>query len=126
MDFWKLWGTVLVALLALDAVWLTVRKDYHMSFFYAVQKSPLTVRWIPAAIVYVLLATAITWTLKDARTLKAATTLGAAVGFVMYGFYDATNYATLERWTAEMAIVDTLWGTVAGAGAAAAAFQFLK
>ena len=123
---WKTFGVVLVALLVLDAVWLTVRKDYHMSFFYAVQKSPLTVRWIPAAVVYILLAIAIAWALKDARTLKSAAAVGAAVGAVMYGFYDATNYATLERWTAEMAITDTLWGTVAGAGAAAAAFQFLK
>jgi uncharacterized membrane protein len=126
MEFWKTFGAVLVALLVLDAVWLTVRKDYHMSFFYAVQKSPLTVRWAPAAVVYILLATGIAWALKDARTLKRATLTGAAVGAVMYGFYDATNYATLERWTAEMAITDTLWGTVAGAGAAATAFQILK
>lgn len=126
MNFWKTFGVVLVALLVLDAVWLTVRKDYHMSFFYAIQKSPLTVRWIPAAIVYILLAIAIAWAIKDAHTLKKTTLTGAAVGAVLYGFYDATNYATLKGWTAEMAITDTLWGTVAGAGAAAAAFQILK
>lgn len=126
MNFWKTFGAVTIALLILDAVWLTVRKEYHLSFFQAVQKSPLTVRWIPAAIVYILLATAITWAIKDVPTLKRATLTGATVGAVMYGFYDATNYATLERWTAEMAITDTLWGTVAGAGAAAAAFQILK
>ena len=98
-----------------------------MSFFYAVQKSPLSVRWIPAVVVYVLLALAITWVaLKDAKSVQTATLLGAVVGFVMYGFYDATNYATLSRWTAEMAIVDTLWGTVAGATAVLATTQILK
>lgn len=125
--FLKQVGTVFVALLILDAIWLTLRKQYHMSFFYSVQKSPLTLRWIPAVIVYILLATAITWvSLRNTRQLKDATIMGAAVGFVMYGFYDATNYATLSDWTGEMAIVDTLWGTIAGASAAAATFHFLK
>lgn len=125
--FWKRFGVVLIALLVLDGIWLTLRKNYHMSFFYAIQKSPLTLRWIPTAVVYILMALALTWVaLKDAKNLNSTTLLGAATGFVMYGFYDATNYATLARWTAEMAITDTLWGTVAGAIAAATTFQILK
>lgn len=126
-SFLKQIGVIFATLIVLDLVWLTLRKQYHMSFFYAIQKSPLVLRWFPAFIVYLLLSVAIAWVaLRDSKQLKDATIMGAIVGFVMYGFYDATNYATFSGWTVEMAIIDTVWGTVAGASAAATAFHFLK
>lgn len=123
----KQFGLVFGLLLVLDAIWLSLRLDYHKSFFYAIQKSPLTLRWAPALIVYLLLAVAIQHVaIQSSKSLKESAVMGALVGFVMYGFYDATNYATLARWTAEMAIVDTMWGTIAGASAAALTFHFQK
>jgi len=32
------------------------------------------------------------------------------LGVVIYGVYDSTNYATLKKWTPELAVLDTLWG----------------
>ena len=37
---------------------------------------------------------------------------GALFGLVMYGVYDLTNMATLERWPARMVWVDICWGCV--------------
>lgn len=119
--FWKAAGIVLVSLLALDAIWLTLRYQYHSTLFYAVQKSALTVRYLPAVIVYLLLAYAIvSVALKGGKQKKVhkAAAIGAIVGGVMYGFYDATNYATLKGWTLEMALTDTMWGAVASGIAA--------
>jgi uncharacterized membrane protein len=56
--------------------------------------------------------------LQGVKNTKAAVLRGAAVGGVLYGFYDLTNMATLSRWTWEMVFTDTLWGTVAAASAA--------
>lgn len=112
--------TYLVAL-AVDIPYLWARMDFHKAFFQGVQKSPLTVRYIPAAIVYLLFAIALVYVaIQPAKTLASAAIRGAAVGAVMYGFYDATNMATLRGWTAEMAILDTLWGATAGALTASA------
>ncbi len=120
-------ATVFFALLALDAVWLTLRKQYHMTLFYSIQKSPLTLRWASVVIVYLLLAFAIAWVfVNHIRSIKDAIVYGGSVGAIMYGFYDATNYATLSGWTVEMAIVDTLWGGVASASAATVAYLVLK
>jgi uncharacterized membrane protein len=119
--FWKAAAVVFISLLALDAIWLTFRLQYHKTLFYAVQKAPLSVRWIPAIVVYLLLTYAIVKVaLKGGKrdNIHKAAGIGAVVGGVMYGFYDATNYATLKGWTAEMAITDTMWGTVASAIAA--------
>jgi uncharacterized membrane protein len=108
-------ATALAALLV-DIPYLWMRLDFHRTFFMSVQQSPLNMRIIPAVFVYVLFAVALVFVaLKPAASLKDAAVRGALVGAVMYGFYDATNLATLTGWTWNMAIVDTLWGATAGA-----------
>lgn len=108
-------ATFFVAILV-DIPYLWMRIDFHKAFFQNVQKSPLTVRLAPAAFVYVFFAIALVFVaLKPAASLRDAVLRGASVGAVMYGFYDATNFATLTGWTWNMAIFDTLWGATAGA-----------
>lgn len=113
----------LAAMGVLDAIYLTLRLTYHQNLFQSVQGSPLTVRILPAAVVYLLLAFAIVYVaVLPARSMNEAIARGALTGGIMYGFYDATNYATLSRWTLGMALTDTLWGTLCGAAGAAAGF----
>jgi uncharacterized membrane protein len=118
MDF-KRWGLLLLVILALDAVWLTLRYSYHAQLFASIQGSPLVARWVPAIIVYLILATILYFSTKDARTWKDAGLRGAATGALVYGFYDFTNYATLTRYTLEMTLVDTAWGAFVSASSAA-------
>ena len=118
--------TAVVALL-IDLPYLWLRMDYHKALFANVQQSPLTVRYIPAALVYALFAVAlVSVAIQPAKSLGNAARMGAIVGAVMYGFYDATNMATLRGWTWEMAIVDTLWGATAGALTASAVYALQK
>jgi uncharacterized membrane protein len=113
----------LFALLILDAIWLTLRKQYHDTLFYAIQKSPLHVNFVAAAIVYILFAVAIFHVaVKPSNSLKGAVLCGAVVGFFLYAFYDATNMATLSRWTWHMFFTDIAWGTTAAAAAAAVGY----
>ena len=107
--------TLIIALIAIDSIWLYVRSDYHSTFFSSVQGgAPLRVSFVPALIVYVLLAlAALHVAIIPAKSAASAALRGAAVGAIMYGFYDATNLATLSSWTWEMAIIDTLWGSIA-------------
>ena len=115
-----------VLLILVDIPWLWYRMDYHTQFFAKVQGGPMQIRYGPAALVYLLLAMALLGYALPASSWKEAAKRGALVGGVMYGFYDATNWATLKGWTAEMAIVDTLWGAVAGALASTAFFHIQK
>ncbi len=48
---------------------------------------------------------------------------GALFGFLAYGTYEATNFATLRGWTWSMVISDTAWGAALSGGAAAAGFM---
>jgi uncharacterized membrane protein len=116
-----------MAVILVDIPYLWIRQDFHKAFFAIVQKSPLIVRYIPAVIVYLLFAYALTSVaLNPAKSLADAAYRGSIVGAVMYGFYDATNMATLSGWTWEMASMDTLWGAAAGALATSAVYAVLK
>jgi uncharacterized membrane protein len=111
-------------LIAMDIVWLTFRRSYHESLFASIQKSPLTVRIVPAILVYVLVASALyyfVFMVGRASTSMEAGKLGALLGGSMYGLYDLTNYATLRGYTLEMTVVDTLWGMITCGVAAAVA-----
>jgi uncharacterized membrane protein len=48
---------------------------------------------------------------------------GGLYGLVLYGVYDFTNMATLERWPIRMVWVDICWGCFLCAATTAFAFQ---
>ncbi len=47
---------------------------------------------------------------------------GALLGLIAYGTYDATNLATLRGYSAQLALVDVVWGTCLSATAAGAGY----
>ena len=117
--------TIVAVMVAMDAVWLTARGAASRTMFGALQGSPLKMRWIPAAIVYVLMVAGLWWfAVRGATSWTGAATNGAVLGAVVYGVYDFTNYATLTRWELPYALADLAWGTflfAVTAGAAVAA-----
>ena len=42
---------------------------------------------------------------------QRAARLGALLGLVAYGTYDLSNWATLQGWSAALALMDMAWGT---------------
>ena len=104
-------STVVMGLL--DTVWLSFRGTYHEDLFQNVQGTRLTIRWIPALLVYVLMTVALYFgAIQGAKSVLDAGWKGAAIGFILYAFYDLTNYATLTNWTLYMTVTDALWGTL--------------
>lgn len=118
--------TILATLLLLDAAWLTAIAPTVRTLWASIQGSPLQIRWIPAAVVYALLAPAI-WFFAvsppDTTTLTAAAR-GAALGLVAYGVYDMTLYATVTKYPLGLALSDMAWGAFLCATAAVAARLF--
>jgi uncharacterized membrane protein len=102
--------TALVILLLLDAVWLTAIAPTSRRVIAAIQGSPLQVRWIPALLVYLLIAAGITAFTTSSDLMEIAKR-GALLGLVIYGVYDLTNYATLRAYPLSYAAADIAWGT---------------
>jgi uncharacterized membrane protein len=125
-------GLILGVCLFLDALWLGYQGEYHAKLFAEIQKSPLTIRFLPALAVYILIALAVWYFVFQVAATSVAKDpakafgVGATLGFSMYGLYDLTNYATLKGYTLEMTLVDMAWGTFLCGTAAGSAAYLLK
>ena len=118
-------GMTVLALL-MDAVWLYTNHVDHMKLFERIQKSPLTIRWIPAGLVYIIIIAAVyLYAVQDSKSLQQAALKGAGLGLAMYGVYDLTNYATLTNYTLSMTLTDMAWGATLCTAVAATGF-YLK
>ena len=87
-----------------DLPWLMVSATYVAPMIQRIQGSPLNMRYLPAAIVYIALA----YLVLQTKTPLEAFYMGAAT----YAVYDFTNLATLKNYDFSFALVDSLWGGV--------------
>jgi uncharacterized membrane protein len=109
---------VLPIFLLLDLVWLGV----IMKGFYSQelgdlarrQGDALAPRWGAAVLVYLLIPAGVVLFVRPLlgadATLWQALAWGAVYGLVLYGVYDLTNLAVLDRWTVRMTVADIAWG----------------
>ena len=103
---------IIVTMLVLDIAWLTATSATTRPMFAALQGQPLRIRWIPTLAVYAIMVASLWYfAVNPSTNITDAAGRGAALGFSMYGLYDLTNYATLERYTLDFALTDIIWGT---------------
>ena len=108
-------------LLLMDGIYLNVLP--FRAVMEKVQQRPLKPKWGSVVLCYVLLITAVTY-FGTRLTVSQMALLGATV----YGVYELTNHATLDKWPIWMVVVDTLWGAAlfAAGGAVVKALSLHK
>lgn len=100
---------ILLSLLVLDGIYIGSQYTYLKSVYQTVQRSPLKINYIGAALCYIFLVFVLYYfILSKKREIFDAFLLGICV----YGVYEATNYATLTNWPLYMVFMDTLWGGI--------------
>lgn len=119
----RLLGLVLIlapTILVLDLLWLglIMRDFYSRELGDLARRSgeAFAPRWGPAIGVYVLIPAGLVLFVRpllgEQTTLWQAFAWGAAFGLVLYGVYDLTNLAVLEKWTLRVTLADMAWGMV--------------
>lgn len=111
-------GLCFVILLALDFTWIKMMMPMYSSTFTMVQGSALIVKLDGALVSYFLMFVSLLCLvfpmIKNDRTLSNKFLLSfkhaGILGLVIYGIYNATNYATLKGYIFKTALFDTLWG----------------
>ena len=100
---------IVLLLLALDGVYLSLIGRQFTQMIKSIQGTEMKINWISVFLCYVLLSSGIYYfiVLDRRSTLEAF-----LLGIMVYGVYDTTNYATISKWKAHLAIIDTLWGGV--------------
>jgi len=108
-----------------DMVWLGImaNKFYRPTFgdiaLAGVNLTPAIAFYLlyPAGVVIFAISPAL-----KSGSIASAALYGALFGFFTYATYDLTNQATLRNWTLQLTLVDTAWGTLLAAMAAAGGF----
>lgn len=114
----KIFAIILPVLLALDLAWLgVIMKNFYseqLGDLARRQGSSLAPRWGAAILVYALIPAGLVLFVRPMLETNAsywkAFAWGALYAFVVYGVYDLTNLAVLDRWTLRLTVADIAWG----------------
>jgi uncharacterized membrane protein len=99
-----------VVLLVLDFAWLLlIMRGRAKRMIETIQQSELKLRLVPALLAYGFMVLGLlVWVLP--RVEKNSVFLGTTFGLILYGVYDTTNLATIDKWDPVHAFIDVLWG----------------
>jgi uncharacterized membrane protein len=102
----------LLLMLLIDGTWIAL---VALPMFRAtLGQEMLAVRFVPAALFYLIYVTGILVFVMPAGqgSWQMIAVYGALFGLFTYATYDLTNYGTLKSWTAALAAADIIWGMV--------------
>jgi hypothetical protein len=114
-----------VIILALDAVFLTLFKDFFARQVMLVQGTAMKVNIPSAAVCYVLMVVGLYYFVLRHMIVPNATNAAASIqtmrigdairaafflGILVYGVYETTTLAILKNWSVTTALIDTTWG----------------
>jgi uncharacterized membrane protein len=114
-----------IIVLALDAVFLTLFKDFFARQVMLVQGTAMQVNIPSAAMCYILMVLGLYYFVLRHIIVPNATSAAASIqtmrigdgiktafflGILVYGVYETTTLAILKNWTPTTALIDTTWG----------------
>ncbi len=107
----------IISFVLLDYLWLAkIAKSFYLDKLkdHTNVVDGALVPYVPAIPLVYIVATIgiIFFVLPKATSYGSAFLYGALFGFVLYGFYDFTNLATLKDYPWSLTLLDTAWGTL--------------
>ena len=98
-----------VLVVAIDSIYLHLIKGYFSRQIQAVQKQPMNLDITATILAYVFIVFGLNYFIirKHASVYDAF-----LLGIVIYGIYELTNKALLNKWTYTTVFIDTLWGGI--------------
>ena len=100
---------ILVALLSLDAVYLSAIHTMFGQMIQGIQGSAMTLNIWGAVLCYAALTFGLYYFII--REKRSAFDAGL-LGLVIYAVYETTSMATLKKWDPKIALIDSVWGFV--------------
>lgn len=112
-------------MIGLDFCYLSFSKHLYDSQYISIQRVALQIKLSGAIAAYVAMALGLWYfVLKNPR---ASVYLDAMLlGLVVFGTYNATNYALLKKYRLGLAVMDTVWGMSMFTAASFLYLEFVK
>lgn len=110
-SFLQKWCIAFILLILLDMIWFSFSfKKLYEPQFKKIQKQVLMRIW-SAIFVWLLLGFLVSFVIRQTSCDPMNCGYnGMMMGFIVYGVYNFTNYATLVHYNLNVAIVDSIWG----------------
>ena len=101
--------TASIIFILLDIAFLYLNSRTFNQQITQVQNLPVKLRYVPATVCYIFLILGLYYfIIREHRRPNEAFMLG----IIIYGVYETTTYATLQKWKLETVVKDTLWGGI--------------
>ena len=113
---WPLLISILILLIT-DLSWILTNKSMYDSLVVNIQIVPMRINMPAALLAYILMIIGFIFIIvpmlnkNSPNKVTQAVTKGGLFGFLVYGIFNATNYAMFQNYSLKVAIIDTLWGT---------------
>lgn len=107
--------TILVSgiiLLVVDAIYLSLIGQDYGNMIKRIQGKDMKINPIGGALCYVIMTLGLNYFVLNGKTKKVKELCIKAfmLGLLVYGVYETTSYALLEKWDVKYVLIDTVWG----------------
>lgn len=101
---------IMFLLILIDIFYLqSIGKNVFIPMLNNIQNEETKVKLLYAVLCYVFLAYGLNhFIIQNNKTIKDAFILGV----VIYGVYETTSMALLNKWTTKAVVIDTIWGGI--------------
>ena len=103
-----------VILLVVDAIYLSIiGKDYG-NMIKRIQGKDMKINIIGAVLCYVVMTLGLNYFIlsEKKKNVKDLCFKAFILGLLVYGVYETTSYALLEKWDIKYVLIDTVWGGI--------------
>lgn len=98
-----------IVMLILDSIYLNMFSNFFNDVVQKVQGSKLKMNIVGAALCYIFLVIGLNYFIISRRKPLLDAFI---LGIVIYGVYETTSYALLEKWSPLAVLIDTFWGGI--------------
>ena len=98
-----------VTMLILDFIYLGTFSGFFNNLVKSIQGTKIKFKALGAVLCYILLIGGLNYFIIDPRKSILDAFL---LGIVIYGVYETTNYALLDKWNLQAMALDTTWGGI--------------
>ncbi len=98
-----------IVMLFLDFIYLSAFSNFFNNLVRSIQGRAINFKITGAIMCYILLIVGLNYFIIDKKKSIADAFL---LGIVIYGVYESTNYAILDKWNTTAVALDTLWGGI--------------
>ena len=98
-----------ILFLCIDAFYLTSFSAFFNNLIKNIQGTKIKFRLLGAIICYIFLIFGLNYFILNRNKSPSE---AAILGLVIYGVYESTNYAILDKWSFQALLLDTVWGGI--------------